>query len=51
MTKTKTIVSKLATGAAFILSAILFVGANTASSTIIHQPKAPGTLRRFSKIK
>lgn len=51
MTKTKTIMSKLAAGAAFFLSAVLFVGANTASSVIIHQPKAPETLRRFSKIK
>lgn len=51
MTKTKTLISKFAAGAAFFLSAILFVGANTASSCIIHQPKAPETLRRFSKIK
>lgn len=51
MTKTKTLISKFAAGTAFFLSAILFVGANTASSCIIHQPKAPETLRRFSKIK
>ena len=51
MTKTKTLISKFAAGTAFFLSAILFVGANTASSCIIHQPKAPESLRRFSKIK
>lgn len=51
MTKTKTLISKFAAGTAFFLSAILFVGANTASSCIIHQPKAPETLRRYSKLK
>ena len=51
MTKTKTLISKFAAGTAFFLSAILFVGANTASSCIIHQPEAPETLRRYSKIK
>ena len=51
MTKVKTVVSKLAVGASFFLSAILFVGANTASSSMIFQPKAPESLRRFSKIK
>ncbi len=51
MTKTKAFISKLASCTAFFLSAILFVGANTASSSIIHQPKAPESLRRFSKIK
>lgn len=51
MIKPKDIFSKLAAGMAFFLSAILFVGANTASSTIIHQPKAPESLRRFGKIK
>lgn len=48
---TKTIISKFAAGATFFLSAVLFVGANTASSTFIHQAKAPESLRRFSKIK
>ncbi|NBJ90796.1 cyclic lactone autoinducer peptide [Acutalibacter sp. 1XD8-36] len=51
MTKAKALISKLAAGTAFFLSAILFVGANTASSSIIHQPKAPEALRRYSKIK
>lgn len=51
MTKAKAVMSKLAVGASLFLSAVLFVGANTASSCIIHQPKAPESLRRFSKIK
>lgn len=51
MTNVKAIANKIAAGTAFFFSAILFVGANTASSCIIHQPKAPEALRRFSKIK
>lgn len=51
MTTVRTLTSRLAGFAAFFLSAVLFVGANTASSGIIHQPKAPESLRRFSKIK
>lgn len=51
MTKIKSLISKLAAGTAFFFSAILFVGANTASSGFLHQPKAPESLRRFSKIK
>ncbi len=51
MVKAKSIISKLAVGMAFFFSAVLFVGANTASSGVIHQPKAPESLRRFSRIK
>ena len=51
MTKTKALISKFAAGIAFFLSAVLFVSANTASSGVVHQPKAPESLRRFSKIK
>lgn len=51
MTKANSFIAKLAAGFAFFLSAVLFVGANTASSGMIHQPKAPESLRRFSKIK
>lgn len=51
MTKAKTLMTQIATAAVFFLSAILFVGANTASSGMIHQPKAPEALRRYSKIK
>ena len=51
MTKAKSLITKFAAAAAFFFSAMLFVGANTASSGMIHQPKAPQTLRRFSKLK
>lgn len=51
MTKVKSLITKFAAAAAFFFSAMLFVGANTASSGMIHQPKAPETLRRFSKLK
>lgn len=51
MTKAKTLFTKMAAAAAFFLSAVLFVSANTASSGVVHQPKAPESLRRFSKIK
>ena len=50
MTKTKYLITKFAAATAFFFSAVLFVGANTASSGVIHQPKAPESLRRFSKI-
>lgn len=42
---------KIASLAVLFLSAVLFVNANTASSGLIHQPKAPDSLKRFSKIK
>lgn len=51
MTTIKATISRLAGFAAFFLSAALFVGANTASSCVVFQPKAPESLRRFSKIK
>ena len=51
MTKAKSLITKFAAATAFFFSAVLFVGANTASSGMIHQPKAPETLRRFSKRK
>lgn len=51
MTTIKATVSRIAGFAAFFLSAVLFVSANTASSGVVHQPKAPESLRRFSKIK
>ena len=34
-----------------LLCAVLFVCANTTSSTMIHEPQAPADLARFSKIK
>ena len=51
MTKVKSLITKFATATTFFFSVMLFVGANTAFSCIIHQPKAPESLRRFSKIK
>ena len=51
MTTIKAAVSRLAGLTAFFLSAGLFVGANSASSCVVFQPKAPETLRRFSKLK
>ena len=51
MTTIKAAVSRLAVLTAFFLSAVLFVGANSASSCVVFQPKAPESLRRFSKIK
>ena len=34
-----------------MLCAVLIISANTTSSTMIHQPKAPDELIRFKKIK
>lgn len=41
MTKTKVLISKLAAGTAFFLSAILFVGANTVSSRRVRTGNVP----------
>lgn len=51
MTSIKTKFQKLASFAAFFLTAVLFVNANTASSGLVYQPKAPNSLDRFSKIR
>lgn len=51
MTNSKSLLTKFATAVAFFFSAVLCVSANTASSCIIYQPKAPDRLIRFSKIK
>lgn len=50
MTKTKNMFAQLASVCTVLLGAILFISANTASCAIIHQPKAPKELSRFSKI-
>ncbi len=42
---------KLATILSSALCAVLFICANTGSSGMIHQPKAPADLNRFSKFK
>lgn len=49
--KKKLFIRKIASFATMCLTAILFVSANTNSCFMIHQPKAPSGLERFSKIK
>ncbi len=34
-----------------LLFAVLFICANTSSSTLIHEPKAPDDLERFKVVK
>lgn len=51
MTKTKMMINKLALMGAAILSGILFLCANTNSCLMVHQPKAPKGLDKFSKVK
>lgn len=41
----------LASGAASLLCAVLFVCANTNSSMFLHQPKAPADLKRFCRVE
>lgn len=42
---------KIATALSSILCAVLFVCANTNSCGMIHQPEAPDSLSRFSKVE
>lgn len=51
MKKSKTSVSKLAASCVSLLNLALTVCANTASTSIIYHPKAPESLKRFSKLK
>ncbi len=51
MSKAKRVTTKLAAFVTCFLSAVLFVNANSASSIVIHQEKAPAELKRFSRIK
>ena len=51
MSKLNSIISKAASCMVFFLTAILFVGANTASSCMVYEPEAPASLSRFRKIK
>ena len=44
-------IKRLAGAVSSCLMAVLFVSANTNSCMVIHQPKAPKTLSKFSKIK
>ena len=51
MTKAKFVYKKIAVLLASIVSLILFVCANTTSCGVIHQPKAPSSLEKFSKFR
>lgn len=51
MTKFKIHSKNLAVALMTFLSAVLFVNANTVSSTVIYQPEAPKELNRFNIIK
>lgn len=49
MTKIKNLYYQSAILFTALLSAVLVVSANTTSCFMVHQPKAPETLNRFSK--
>lgn len=51
MTKIKSMYYSLAAFSAILLNAVMLICANTNSSFMIHQPKAPEALSRFNKIK
>ena len=49
--KLSNFVKKIAPAVQTVLVAVLFISANTNSCALIHQPKAPDALKRFSKVK
>lgn len=51
MKKSKTLMAKLAMACASLLGVALVVCANTASTGLVHQPKAPECLNKFSMLK
>ena len=51
MTRVKFQLTKLAGAVSAFLMAVLFISANTNSCIVIHQPKAPKALDKFSKVK
>lgn len=51
MTKLKSMYYSLAAFSAIFLNAVLFICANSNSCILVHQPKAPEALSRYSKIK
>lgn len=51
MTKLKSMYYSLAAFSAILLNAVLFICANSNSCILVHQPKAPENLSRYSKIK
>ena len=44
-------ITKVAPAVKAVLLVVLFVSANTNSCALIHQPKAPDAIKRFSKVK
>ena len=50
MSKVKTLITKSAFIITMVLNLVLLLNANSTSCTVIHQPKAPESLKRFSKI-
>lgn len=51
MTKRTTITTKIAMVLASFLGVALTICANTASTFVVHQPKSPNGINRFSKLK
>lgn len=51
MTKVKNLYYQFAIAFSALMSAVLFVCANTNSCLMVHQPKAPEALSKFSKIE
>lgn len=51
MTKLNSMYYRLAAAFTIILNAVLLLSANTNSCWFVHQPKAPSSIQRFSKIK
>lgn len=51
MTKMKNLYYRFALLFSAFLGAVLFVAANSNSCLMVHQPEAPESLRRYSKIK
>lgn len=51
MTKIKSMYYSLAAFSAVLLNAVMLICANTNSCVMIHQPKAPEALSKFSKIE
>lgn len=50
-TKVRFHISNFAKIASALLSAVLYICANTTSSTMVHEPEAPDALGRFKVVK
>lgn len=51
MEKMQSLFYRVALAASAVLSAVMFICANTASCSMIYQPETPKGLERFSKIR